>query len=94
MTLRSGAGFKRGNQTHAFAFLLWGKEFLGEALARKSGRLEPLGEHQAMRYLGRLMFATIAIFLIGSGIWANLGKAPLSEMRGVWVTQAMRGMIY
>jgi hypothetical protein len=40
------------------------------------------------------MVATIAIFLIGSGIWANLAKAPLSEMRGVWVTQAMRGMVY
>jgi hypothetical protein len=47
-----------------------------------------------MRYCVRLMVATIAIFLIGSGIWANLAKAPLSEMRGVWVTQAMRGMVY
>lgn len=47
-----------------------------------------------MRYLGRLMVVTAAMFLLGSGIWANLGKAPLSETRGAWVTQAMRGMVY
>jgi hypothetical protein len=48
----------------------------------------------AMRYFGRLLFATVVILLLGSGIWANLGKAPLPEMRGMWVTQAMRGMVY
>lgn len=42
-----------------------------------------------MRYLARLILATAAVFLLGSGIWANLGKAPLSEMRGVWITQAI-----
>ncbi len=47
-----------------------------------------------MQYLGRLILVTAAIFLFGSGIWANLGKAPLSETRGAWVTQAMRGMVY
>ncbi len=47
-----------------------------------------------MRYLGRLILVTAAIFLVGSGIWANLGKAPLPETRGAWVTQAMRGMVY
>ncbi len=47
-----------------------------------------------MRYLGRLILVTAAIFLFGSAIWANLGKAPLSETRGAWVTQAMRGMVY
>ena len=47
-----------------------------------------------MSYYGRLCLATAVIFLMGSGIWANLGKAPLSDMRGLWVTQAMRGMAY
>ncbi len=47
-----------------------------------------------MSYLGRLTFATAAILLIGGGIWANTVKSPLSEVRGVWVTQAMRGMAY
>ena len=42
-----------------------------------------------MRYFVRLILATTAVFLLGSGIWANLGKAPLSEMRGVWITQAI-----
>lgn len=43
-----------------------------------------------MLYFGRLMVAFAAILLLASGIWANLGKVPLSEMRGHWVTQAMR----
>jgi hypothetical protein len=47
-----------------------------------------------MTYLGRLTFATTVILLIGGGIWANLVKTPLPEMRGLWVTQAMRGMAY
>ncbi len=42
-----------------------------------------------MRYFARLILATTAMVLLGSGIWANLGKAPLSEMRGTWITQAM-----
>jgi hypothetical protein len=47
-----------------------------------------------LSYLGRLTLATVVILLLGSGIWANVGKTPLSEMRGMWVTQAMRGMVY
>ena len=47
-----------------------------------------------MTYIGKLTFATAAILLIGGGIWANLAKTPLPEMRGLWVTQAMRGMAY
>jgi hypothetical protein len=47
-----------------------------------------------MSYLGRLTFATTAILLIGGGIWANMVRTPLPEMRGLWVTQAMRGMAY
>ncbi len=47
-----------------------------------------------MTYLARLTLATTAILLISGGIWANLAKTPLPEMRGLWVTQAMRGMAY
>lgn len=47
-----------------------------------------------MTYLGKLTFATMALLLIGGGIWANLAKTALPQMRGVWVTQAMRGMAY
>jgi hypothetical protein len=47
-----------------------------------------------MAYLGRLTIVTAAIFLLGSAIWANLTKAPMSEMRGAWVSQAMRGSVY
>jgi hypothetical protein len=47
-----------------------------------------------MSYLGKLTFATTAILLISGAIWANLAKTPLPEMRGLWVTQAMRGMAY
>jgi hypothetical protein len=49
---------------------------------------------QVMTYLGKLTFATAAILLISGGIWANLAKTTLPQMRGVWVTQAMRGMAY
>jgi hypothetical protein len=49
---------------------------------------------RSLTYLGRLIFAAVVVFLLGSGIWANLTKAPLSEMRGMWVNQAMRGMVY
>jgi hypothetical protein len=47
-----------------------------------------------MSYWARLMLMMAAIFLFGCGVWANMANAPLSEMRGAWVTQAMRGMIY
>lgn len=52
------------------------------------------GGPQVMTYLGKLTFATMALLLIGGGIWANLAKTALPQMRGVWVTQAMRGMAY
>jgi hypothetical protein len=42
-----------------------------------------------MRQFARFILATTAVLLLGSGIWANLGKAPLSQMRGVWVSQAI-----
>jgi hypothetical protein len=47
-----------------------------------------------MTHLGKLTFATTALLLISGGIWANLAKTALPEMRGLWVTQAMRGMAY
>ncbi len=47
-----------------------------------------------MTYLARLTFATTALLLIGGGIWANVVSSPLPEMRGLWVTQTMRGMVY
>jgi hypothetical protein len=47
-----------------------------------------------MTYWARLMLTTTAVFLFGCAIWANMTNAPLSEMRGSWVTQAMRGMVY
>lgn len=49
---------------------------------------------QVMTYLGKLTFATTALLLISGGIWANLVKTNLAQMRGVWITQTMRGMAY
>ena len=51
-------------------------------------------EAKDMRYLGKLTLATTAMLLIGFGIWANMVRTPLPELRGLWVTQAMRGMAY
>lgn len=45
-----------------------------------------------MSYTGRVLTLTIAFLLIGTGIWANLGDKPFRDSRGVWFTQAMRGM--
>lgn len=47
-----------------------------------------------MHYWSKLALATVTAFLLGSAIWANVTSAPMSEMRGAWVTQAMRGMAY
>ncbi len=47
-----------------------------------------------MTYLARLTFATTALLLIGGGIWANVASSSLPQMRGLWVTQTMRGMVY
>lgn len=51
-------------------------------------------EKKPMHYWSKLTLATITLFLLGSAIWANVTSAPMSEMRGAWVTQAMRGMAY
>ncbi len=63
-----------------------------EARAFDDGTL--LARGGFMSYLARLMLTTLAIFLFGCAIWANVANAPLSEMRGAWLSQAMRGMIY
>lgn len=47
-----------------------------------------------MTYLAKPTFASTAILLIGRGVWANLTKSKIPEMHGLWVTQAMRGMVY
>jgi hypothetical protein len=47
-----------------------------------------------MRYVLRVLVTSAALLLLGSGIWANIDKKPLSEMRGLWITQATRGMAY
>ncbi|WJR80026.1 hypothetical protein [Bradyrhizobium sp. NP1] len=47
-----------------------------------------------MAYVGRLAIVTAVILLLGSAIWANFTKAPMSEMRGAWISQAMRGSVH
>jgi len=47
-----------------------------------------------MSYVTRGLVTSAALLLLGGGIWANIGKTPLSEMRGLWITQASRGMAY
>jgi len=47
-----------------------------------------------MAFMTRVLVTSLALLLLGGGIWANVTKAPLSEMRGLWVTQAMRGFAY
>jgi hypothetical protein len=47
-----------------------------------------------MTYIGKVTFAATALLLVSGAIWANVARTPLPEMRGLWVTQAMRGMAY
>jgi hypothetical protein len=47
-----------------------------------------------MSYVTPVLVTSAALLLLGGGIWANMGKTPLSEMRGLWITQASRGMAY
>jgi len=46
-----------------------------------------------MTNLKKFLIITAALMLIGCGVWANVGKAPLSEMRGAWISQAMPGRV-
>ncbi|MEH2520903.1 hypothetical protein V1279_006476 [Bradyrhizobium sp. AZCC 1610] len=43
-----------------------------------------------MRYATLVLVTSAALLLLGSGIWANISKTPLWEIRGLWVTQATR----
>jgi hypothetical protein len=45
-----------------------------------------------MSYTVRVLTWSAAFLLLGSGIWANMGDRHFPESRGLWVTQAMRGM--
>jgi hypothetical protein len=44
-----------------------------------------------MDYTVRVLTVSMALLLLGCGIWANLTNGSLTEMRGVWVSHAMRG---
>jgi hypothetical protein len=36
----------------------------------------------------QLLGLTVALLLLGSGVWANVGGGSLSQNRGAWVAQA------
>jgi hypothetical protein len=46
-----------------------------------------------MNYTVKVLMVSTTLLLLGCGIWANVGDASLSEMRGAWITQAMRGRV-
>jgi len=43
-----------------------------------------------MRLAGNILAVTTAIFLFGCGVWANVGGNAFPEMRGAWVSHALR----
>jgi len=47
-----------------------------------------------MQHAVRVLATSAALMLLGCGLWANVSNAPFPEMRGLWVTQAMRGGVY
>jgi hypothetical protein len=54
--------------------------------------VEYIYRSEKMRNWKRLLLITVAMVLFGCGLWANVANAPFSETRGVWITQAMRGV--
>jgi hypothetical protein len=44
-----------------------------------------------MRYVTRLLIATLALLLWGAALWANIGSPYHSELRGAWIKYTMRG---
>jgi hypothetical protein len=38
----------------------------------------------------QMLGLSIALLLLGSGVWANVGSGSLSQSRGAWVSYAMR----
>ena len=47
-----------------------------------------------MRYGVQVLVTSVSLLLLAGAIWANTARTPLSETRGLWVTQATRGMAY
>ena len=47
-----------------------------------------------MTVIIRLLVASTAFLLFSCAIVANVTDTPMSQMRGLWVTQAMRGMVH
>ena len=47
-----------------------------------------------MEYWKQLVLISAAGLLFGCAVWANVANAPLSEMRGAWITHAARGTVY
>jgi hypothetical protein len=41
-----------------------------------------------------LLILTFWIVLIASGVWASATDLDVSPMRGAWVAQSMRAMVY
>ena len=41
-----------------------------------------------------LLILIFWIVLIGSGVWASATDLGVSPMRGAWVAQSMRAMVY
>jgi hypothetical protein len=46
-----------------------------------------------MNYTTKFLMISTALLLLGCGMWANISDGPLSDVRGAWVTQAMRGRV-
>jgi hypothetical protein len=46
-----------------------------------------------MSFATKVLMISTALLLLGCGVWANVGEGPLPEVRGAWVTQAMRGRV-
>jgi hypothetical protein len=41
-----------------------------------------------------LLILTFWIALLASGLWASATDRGVTSMRGAWVAQSMRGMVY
>ena len=44
-----------------------------------------------MKVTWRELFGlSVAVLLLGSGVWANVGKGSLSQNKGAWVSHAVK----
>jgi len=41
-----------------------------------------------------LLILTFCVVLLASGLWASATDLGVTPMRGAWVAQSMRGMVY